>query len=506
MCCCCGGDAKWKREIINDHKFDYVDVEEFVDRSCMTRFKYCFVFLFTLKSILVYVLDIYTAVMLVVFKTWTSNIQTPDKDSIQHLPYIRWIFVASIAASYILLFLEMKKTRAIILSRDISFTFTSIMANRFYTLRSYAHYCFFKQIHNQKRFKDELAFFIFFSLKGWKRLFFAEAPRQVVNGYILVMALLRGFDKLQQSSFSEKMSIVTMGVPCLLFIISAIRTMIAAFLYMFLVCEIQGNLKEYCCHKIDKRIAELLRNKARKRAYKDRIMNGAIHPTKPELDGFEDVIMMETVKRPVISAENAITDEKRAMPTRTMLPNYSAHPNGRLNNGQHPAAQPTLPKIDLPPDETNPYGPQGTGQVHGNRTSRFLASSLGRHEYMEFGNRANSECSDDSYSHYSTESRSQRIRSPNPGTHKAGQSAVRTQHSANQSVRSASPTRSEISYRSRPEYAPSANGRNLGALLDNDDEAPNRYQDNHHTPNHRSRSNNIRHVAVKPGGSGAINF
>ncbi|ORX98150.1 hypothetical protein K493DRAFT_214713 [Basidiobolus meristosporus CBS 931.73] len=251
--CCCGGEAKWKREVINDHKFDFVDVDEFYEDHFATKFKYCFIFLFTIKSILIYVLDIYTAVMLIFFNSWTSDI---NKD-LEKLSYIRWIFVGSIAASYVLLFLEISKARAVILSGDISFTFTSIIANRYYTLRSYAHYCFFNQIHNQKRFKDELAFFVFFALKGWKRMFFAEAARRFVNGYTLFFSIKGNVSHLNtwylDLPIDKKISLVTMGVPCLLFIVSAIKTIFAAILYIPLVCEIRGNLKEYCCHKIDKR-------------------------------------------------------------------------------------------------------------------------------------------------------------------------------------------------------------------------------------------------------------
>ncbi|ORX92608.1 hypothetical protein K493DRAFT_225285 [Basidiobolus meristosporus CBS 931.73] len=252
--CCCGGEAKWKREVINDHKFDFVDVDEFYENNFITKFKYCFIFVFTIKSILIYVLDLYTAVTLIFFNDWSTGVDEFQR-LVQKLVYVRWIFVGSIFVSYILLFLEARKARAVILSRDISFTFTSIIANRYYTLRSYAHYCFFNQIHNQKRFKDEMAFFVFFALKGWKRLFFAEAARRCVNGYVLYLIFKDdpSWKKLEDFKLDKKISLVTMGVPCILFIVSALKTILAAILYIPLVCEIRGNLKEYCCHKIDKR-------------------------------------------------------------------------------------------------------------------------------------------------------------------------------------------------------------------------------------------------------------
>lgn len=54
----------------------------------------------------------------------------------------------------------------IIKSRDISYAFTNIMANNYYSLKSYDHFCFFSQINNSKKKKDEFAFFVFFTFKG----------------------------------------------------------------------------------------------------------------------------------------------------------------------------------------------------------------------------------------------------------------------------------------------------------------------------------------------------
>lgn len=40
----------WKREEIPDHKFDYVDIEEFTDNSFWRKFAYSSVFIFALKG------------------------------------------------------------------------------------------------------------------------------------------------------------------------------------------------------------------------------------------------------------------------------------------------------------------------------------------------------------------------------------------------------------------------------------------------------------------------
>jgi hypothetical protein len=50
-----------------------------------------------------------------------------------------------------------------------------------------------------------------------------------------------------------------------IFIISIVSSFIAICLYFPLICSIKGNLKEYICHKVEKRIAELIANHGMKR-------------------------------------------------------------------------------------------------------------------------------------------------------------------------------------------------------------------------------------------------
>lgn len=76
------------------------------------------------------------------------------------------IFVASVAASFILLFIESRKTARVIKSRDIAYGYTCIGAYRYYTVKSYAYFCFYGEIEKGRVFKEVVAFFCFFVLKG----------------------------------------------------------------------------------------------------------------------------------------------------------------------------------------------------------------------------------------------------------------------------------------------------------------------------------------------------
>jgi hypothetical protein len=78
----------------------------------------------------------------------------------------KWVFTGCIILSFLLLLWESRKARAIIKSRDISYAFTNVLSQDWYSMRSYDHFCFFCQIDNSKKKKDEFAFFIFFTFKG----------------------------------------------------------------------------------------------------------------------------------------------------------------------------------------------------------------------------------------------------------------------------------------------------------------------------------------------------
>ncbi|CAG8692837.1 7216_t:CDS:2 [Funneliformis caledonium] len=180
MCFC--KPSKWQneRKEIQDHKFDFVDIEDFYENSFIRKLKYSLVFLVVLKTILVYVADLWTAGILLIFDRWGSTIKPK-------IPFFvsKWIYVIAILMSFFILAWDIKKARPIIASRDISYTFTSLVATRFYTLRSYAHYCFFCQIQESTSLADSVAFFIYFTSKGWKRLILAELPRQAINAITL---------------------------------------------------------------------------------------------------------------------------------------------------------------------------------------------------------------------------------------------------------------------------------------------------------------------------------
>ncbi|KAL0077058.1 hypothetical protein F4703DRAFT_1742898 [Phycomyces blakesleeanus] len=261
---------KWKREHVADYKFDFVDVDEFHDPGWWMAFKFIILYFSIAMSTLVYCAELWTAGILLIYDKWSLSTQPLIRFEIS-----KWIYVGCIILSFLLLAWEIRKARNIIRSRNISYAATNVMASRFYSMKSYSHFCLFQTIHSSRKITDYMAFFVFFTLKGWKRLLFAQSPRQIIAG-ITVYALLKSAWTNKQNNFefttnwdaygedwSQRVALLLMSFTCILWCLSILSFVLGCFLYLPILCHIQGNLKEYCCHKIDKRrIKELERKEA----------------------------------------------------------------------------------------------------------------------------------------------------------------------------------------------------------------------------------------------------
>ncbi|OCF44796.1 hypothetical protein I317_01285 [Kwoniella heveanensis CBS 569] len=329
MCCC---EADWKREVVPDHKFDFINIREFHKTDIWTRIKYIFKYVFFLKSVAVYGFDIFTAVTMILSSHWTNAVQRRCGDDCAievKFDIAKWVFVGCIIFSFLLLAYETWKTKRVIDSRDISYAFTNLMANDYYSFKAYDNFCLFCHIENSTKKKDDFAFFVFFTFKGWKRLLLADGPRQSINALILYsFAYANGFQTddipaYWDNSAVTAMLLFAMITTVLIFAGSLLLLIIAAVCYVPLLCYIQGNLKEYVCHKVDKRISELIKKKQRQRIArnaalekklaqggiknaKGEIITGAIpQPTLPQID-LDDDNMSERATR--IKAERSGQD------------------------------------------------------------------------------------------------------------------------------------------------------------------------------------------------------
>ncbi|KAK4511582.1 uncharacterized protein ATC70_012798 [Mucor velutinosus] len=263
---------KWKQELVSDHKFDFIDIEDFREHNCILAIRYFLLLCSVVVSVMVYGADLWSAAILLIYDKWSLSTQPK-------IPFYisKWIYVGCIALSFMLLAWEIRKTRNVMATRDISLAVTNPLAYRTYSVKSYIHFCLLQKIKSSTRWSDVVIFYVFYTLKGWKRVIVAQGPRQIIAG-ITVYALLKsawtdangGFKfssdwNTYGKDWPQRVALVLMCFTCILWILSALSILLAVLLYFPILCQIQGNLKEYCCHKIDKRIDELLEKQRKKR-------------------------------------------------------------------------------------------------------------------------------------------------------------------------------------------------------------------------------------------------
>ncbi|KAG6891293.1 hypothetical protein C0992_009485 [Termitomyces sp. T32_za158] len=329
----CGG-SKWKREVVADHKFDFVDTREFTDNGFVMRMKCA-------------------------------------------LCHSRNEFSSPFQLAY-----EARKSKKIIASRDISYAFTNVMANNYYSLRSYDHFCFFDHISNSTKTSDDFAFFVFFTFKSWKRVLLADAPRQTINALTLYAIYLVKHHNpgswydigkwfANNKSLSTSLLTVTTFLTVLVFAGSLLLLIVAGICYIPLLCHIQGNLKEYCCHKVDKRIDAVI-----KRRQKQRLADAAKLAQKEAQGDFSHLKNKrgEMIAKPLpqptlpnLSVDDDY-DDATSMNTRVPAPSTYTQDYYHYNSDKHSTMG------DYPPPMPA-YNPYSTHQVPGSHT-QFQSSSM----------------------------------------------------------------------------------------------------------------------------------
>ena len=267
--------------------------------------RYMWLYIIVLKDFLVYVLDIFTAITMLTSQQWSNQIfnDCPKTKDCVAVPFNvgRWLFVGCIIFGFLLvsckagrstishqrappqLAYEAHKSKKIVASRDISYAFTNVMANNYYSLStiqnrvrpnhqgtdapyhlagSYDHFCFFDHIRESSEGRDSVAFFVFFTFKSWKRVLLADGPRQSINALTLYAVYQskkhnpgEWYDLTKyfrgNTVIASALTLSTL-FTVLIFAGSLLLLIVAALLYVPLLCHIRGNLKEYCCHKVDK--------------------------------------------------------------------------------------------------------------------------------------------------------------------------------------------------------------------------------------------------------------
>ncbi|ORY79971.1 hypothetical protein BCR37DRAFT_381399 [Protomyces lactucae-debilis] len=265
MVCC--GSSQWKREEKVDHRFDFIDICDFHTGSFGARIGYLAIWFGIIRSFAILGLDIYTAIGLLILNT---NAQAVAQQTFIAHDITKWIFSGCIILSVVLLIWDWIVAIRIIRSRNISFAFTNLIANRWYSVKGYDYHCLFHKLSATDQKSDSMAFWVFFSFIGWKRLILSEGPRQAINAMTVFSVLsTRNFsfkpEAYENITYFQWTVLGFMALSLIIWLFSFVRFCLAALLFFPILCHIRGGLTEFVVRRIDKRIERIMEKARRKR-------------------------------------------------------------------------------------------------------------------------------------------------------------------------------------------------------------------------------------------------
>lgn len=382
----CGGDRD-KGPPEHTQKWEFITLSDFRATSNWSSVAYLWLWFMALVGIAVYALDTFTAINLLVFDRWSSQIkpQVPFK-------YSKWIFAACIMLSFALLFYEWLRALRVLRRGGVAESYMDSLAVNVQCMRSqgWRRFLVFTELTKSKKGTDYIAFFVYFTFQTAIRVILAEGPRQYVNamtlyavmqakievhgptqdGHSSVEQLFLNIESLFDDNIEQALILCSMLFTLVIWVISALCLIGATIFYLvFLwhyIPQQDGRLSIYCRRKIDQRLQKIVEYKVRaamedeerkkkqaeQKAELQRQKNGGLSQTdlKPQL------ARQPTLPHLEVEPELPPADEKKqafgltrqdTTTTVSTLPPYSSRPptrqGSRAQISDMPGGRPEMP-------------------------------------------------------------------------------------------------------------------------------------------------------------------
>ncbi|KAF2258141.1 hypothetical protein CC78DRAFT_414843, partial [Lojkania enalia] len=290
MGCC--GDREKAIEVLEEQKWDYITLSDFKSTSCLAPFSYVWLWILVLVSIAVYAADAYTAITLLAFNRWSSQVQPKVPFDIA-----KWIFAVTIIISYVFLVYRWIRAVRVIRSGGVAESYLEPLAAIYQSMRitkegqGWRRFLVFAELTRSKKGVDYIALFVYFQFKGALIIIIAQGPRIVINALTLwaVMqaqiipvgehAATEGRSGFQQffmnietmaktGSKQETIIYFTMLFSLFIWTIAALSLILSVIFYVFFlwhyIPSTDGSLSNYCRKKIEERLERIVNKKVRK--------------------------------------------------------------------------------------------------------------------------------------------------------------------------------------------------------------------------------------------------
>jgi hypothetical protein len=357
------------------------NLSDFKSTSCLAPFSYVWLWILVIVSCAIYLADGFTAVNLLAFNNWSSQVKPAVPFEIA-----KWIFAITIIISYVFLIYRYYRAVRVIKSGSVTECYLEPVAAIWQSMRitkagqGWRRFLVFAELTRSKKGANYIALFVYFQFKSALLIIVAQGPRTAINAmtlYAVMQAQLLPVgdhasddrSNFEQFFFNIKVLVETgnkqetviyfaMLFSLLIWVIAALGLIISAILYItFLwhyIPKADGSLTQYCRRKVETRLERIVgkkvkkaiekadqkrREEERRAIKKGKIDPSQTRPTLPKLDQDDDTSTVLSLQR------------SDTMSTNTTLPPYSVNGPGRSNtmSTNRTAMNPGLPTVDERP-------------------------------------------------------------------------------------------------------------------------------------------------------------
>lgn len=269
-----------------------ITLKDFKSKSCLAGTAYVYLHFSVILSIAVYGVDIFTAVNLLAFDTWSSQLKPPIDPLIT-----KWIFSVCIILSVVNLVYEFIVAIRVMKRGNIAECYLDNLGVRLESLRwgsgqGWRRFLVFSALTESKKGAEYIALFSYFSFQSWFRVVVCSGPRQVVNATTLyavykselipsdlstVASTLETFfaklGNLYSRNNMQAVIISGMIFTLVIWVISFLFLVMAVLFFVFFlwhwIPKGDGGLHGYCERKINKRLMKIVSKKMNKAIMKE---------------------------------------------------------------------------------------------------------------------------------------------------------------------------------------------------------------------------------------------
>jgi hypothetical protein len=142
-------------------------LSDFESRSCLAIFSYVWLWILVLISVAVYAADAFTAVNLLAFNKWSSQVKPKVSFDVA-----KWIFAICIIVSYVFLLYRWFRAIQVIRSGSVSESYLEPLAAIIQSMRitksgqGWKRFLVFAELTRSRKGVDYIALFVYFQFKG----------------------------------------------------------------------------------------------------------------------------------------------------------------------------------------------------------------------------------------------------------------------------------------------------------------------------------------------------